>query len=378
MVDHFVQQFGIKEDKDISSNARALRKLRTACEKAKRVLSTVSKTTIEIDSLYDGVDFCSAISRDEFDEINSDLFEMCMETIEDCLEEAKIDKGMIDDIIPVGGSTRIPKIQQQLQEFFNGKELYKSINPDETVAHGATIQAAILTGGKEVLRDKVNHGLKVHDVTPLSLGLETAGGDISVLIPRNSPIPTKKEHIFTTNSNDQTSISIQLRACESGCFLGKYDLIDLPFCSRGIPKVHVSFSINIDGILSVEAFDMTRGNKRDIHCKEISSCGGGLSKEEIEKLMHELEKYEVDDEENLKRMEAKNSLEDYAYRVRELARNARVAGKLYFTEKRKIERSVEQAIDWLDNEQVQFAKASEFEEKLLELKQVCDPLVQKS
>lgn len=258
-----------------------------------------------------------------------------------------------------------------MQEFFNGEELCKSINPDEAVAYGATIQAAILTSDKEE-RKKFN-GLKVHDITALTLGLETASGDISVLIPRNNPIPIKKEQIFTTSSDDQTSISIQLRVCESGCSLGKYDLTDLPFCPRGIPKVHVLFSINADGILSLETFDMTHGKKTEINCIELSC---GLSNEEVEQLMQDLEEYRVDDEENLKRIEAKNALEDYAYRVRELARNARVAGKLYFTEKRKIERAVEQAINWLDNEQ--FAKASEFEEKLMNLKQVCDPLVERS
>ncbi|KAJ3683966.1 hypothetical protein LUZ61_013130 [Rhynchospora tenuis] len=371
IVDHFVQQFKKKEDRYISSNARALRKLRTACEKAKRVLSTVSRTTIEIDSLYDGIDFCSAISRDEFEEINKDLLQKCIEAVENCLEEAQIDKHQIDDIIPVGGSTRIPKIQQLLQEFFDGKELYKSINPDEAVAYGSTIQAAILTGGKEQ-REKL-HGLKVHDVNPLSVGLETASGDMSVLIPRNNPIPANKEHIFTTSSNNQTSISIQLRACESGCFLGKYNLIDLPLYSRGIIKMHVTFSINIDGILSLKAYYTTHGKKTEIDCKEISC---GLDRGEIEQLMQDLENYKMDDEENLMRIEAKNALEDYAYRAREVARNARDAGKLYFTEKRKIERAVEQAINWLDNEQ--FAEACEFEEKLKELKQVCDPLIQKS
>ncbi|KAJ4807632.1 70 kDa heat shock protein [Rhynchospora pubera] len=258
-----------------------------------------------------------------------------------------------------------------VQEFFNGKELYKSINPDEAVAYGATIQAAILTSGKEE-RDRL-YDLKVHDVNPQSVGLEIASGDMSVLIPRNNPIPANKEHIFTTSSNNQTSISIRLRACESGCFLSKYNLIDLPLYSRGIPKIHVTFSINIDGILSLKAYDITDGKKTEINCKEISC---GLGKEEVEQLMQDLEKYKMDDEENLKRIEAKNALEDYAYRAREVARNARDAGKLYFTEKRKIERAVDQAINWLDNDQ--FAEACEFEEKLRELKQVCDPLIQKS
>ncbi|KAJ3680814.1 hypothetical protein LUZ60_015303 [Juncus effusus] len=355
MVSHFVEEFNNKEGIEISINPRSMRKLKNACEKAKRVLSTVSKTSIEIDSLFDGIDFCSGISREEFEEINLDLFQICLETVESCLDEANFDKSEIDDVVLVGSSTRIPKIQQLLQEFFNGKELCKSVNPDEAIAYGATILAT-------------NKTLQIDDVIATTLGLETASGDITILIPRNTKIPTNKQHIFTTNSDYQTSISIHLWACETGCLLGKFDIIDIIPRLRGLPKICVLFNVDINGILSLKAYDITRASERiELKCEEISC---RLSNQEIEKLMTDLEEYKLDDEENIKRIEAKNKLEDYAYKVREIAKDAK---KLYFTERRKINRVVDQAINWLDSEQ--FAETAEFEEKLVELKRVCEALI---